>query len=162
MRRYITSLIVWKPKLKCLWIECLCVGQQNLNRGCYVSYFATFIFVTISCSFHNFFMGRVYHTKTFDFRMWKNYLVITLSISVGLWEYCAIRSLLQNLVYCFYRSMVLFIATAIVIYPEFLLFSGEIERENWTEFGYVHQDFIPPRIINKTILSQTKKISDFQ
>ena len=108
MRRYITSLIVRKPKLRCLWIECLCVGQQNLNRGCYVSYFATFIFVTISCSFHNFFMGRVYHTKTFDFRMWKNYLVITLSMSVGLWEYCAIRSLLQNLVYCFYRSMVLY------------------------------------------------------
>ena len=46
-------------------------GQQNLNRGCYVSYFATFIFVTISSSFHNFFMERVYHTKTFDFRMWK-------------------------------------------------------------------------------------------
>ena len=47
------------------------VGQQNLNRGCYVSYFATFIFVTISSSFHNFFMKRVYHTKTFNFRMWK-------------------------------------------------------------------------------------------
>ena len=55
-----------------------------------------------------------------------------------------------------------FIATVIVIYPEFLLFSEEIESENWTEIGYIQRAFIPPRIINKIIPSQTKKISDFQ
>ena len=138
-----------------------CVGQQYLNRGCYVSYFATFIFVTISCSFHNFFMGRVYHTKTFDFRMWKNYLVITLSMSVGLWEYGAIRSLLQNLVYCFYRSMVLYCHCHCYIPRVSVVFRRNRKRKlNWN--GYVQRVFIPPRTINKAIPSQTKKRCDFQ
>ena len=52
-------------------------------------------------------MERVCHTTPFDIRMWKNYGVITLSMSVGLWEYCAILPLLQNLLYYFYKSVVL-------------------------------------------------------
>ena len=55
-----------------------------------------------------------------------------------------------------------FIATVIAIYPVFLLFSGEIERENWPEMDYVQRVFIPSRIFNKPIPLQTKKFSNFQ
>ena len=82
-----------------------------------------------------------------------------LSMFVRLWEYCAIVLLLQNLVYCFYKSMVLhchchchiLLENIRKLLFEFLMFSGEIERENWLEMGYVQQIFIPPGIFNKTI-----------
>ena len=130
--------------------------EMFMNRGCYVSYFATFIFVTISSSFHNFFMERVYHTKTFDFRMWKIMLWQSVSENIVLLDlYCRILCIV-------FTETCFFIATVIAIYPVFLLFSGEIERENWPEMGYVQRVFIPSRIFNKTISSQTKKFSDFQ
>ena len=62
----------------------------------------------------------------------------TTVLSVRLWEYCAIVRLLQNRVYCFYRSMALhchchchiLLENIRKLLFEFLMFSGEIEREN--------------------------------
>ena len=44
---------LWKPKLWKVRKWIFLVGQQNFSIGCYVSYFATFIIVTISCSLNN-------------------------------------------------------------------------------------------------------------
>ena len=52
-------------------------------------------------------MERVCHTAIFNFRIWEIYSVITLSMSTGLWQYCAIVPLQQNLLHYFYRNAVL-------------------------------------------------------
>ena len=52
-------------------------------------------------------MERVCHTAIFNFRIWEIYSVITLSMSTGLWQYCAIVPLQQNLLHYFYRNVVL-------------------------------------------------------
>ena len=44
---------LWKPKLWKVRKWIFLVGQQTFSIGCYVSYFATFIIVTISCSLNN-------------------------------------------------------------------------------------------------------------
>ena len=60
--------------------------------------------IKLQFSISQFFYGKSVNTATFDFRLWKNYAV---PMFVRPWEHCAIVLLLQNLVYYFYRSMVL-------------------------------------------------------